>query len=262
MRGMGRLLAAAIAVAMTWAAASAPSVQAAGFAGGVFVGFSNSDARGLVLVDRIRADSARVTTALGKLMPGHRYRLIFSTDGCATPLADAELITRVRVRADADGGAFTTSLVGTSGGVWKEARSARLMEEEGIFYFCRAVTLLDQPGPEPDGAWARFRGDVRGLLGLHVDTSPIELSVMGLRPDARYRLVHSPLACKEFTEGDPDQPIVIGRFMTNAAGQAHGVTETVSINDTLTVGSVRVERRSTGAVWACANLHPFSVVVV
>src|SRR3990170_2462963 len=92
----------------------------------VYARIQSSDTMGIVLVDRIRSDQARLTTALGHLMPGHRYRLTFSRAGCTATDSQAMRIARVWVDANADGAAFRTLIVGTEGGLWREARSMRL----------------------------------------------------------------------------------------------------------------------------------------
>lgn len=243
-------------------AASAPPVLAEEFVSAVHLDFRNANARGQVLVHNIDADGARITIALGRLLPGRRYRLIFTTDGCATPLASAQRIARVRFGANDDGAAFTSALVGTDGGIWREARSARLMEEEGIFYFCRAVSVLDEPDPgeDADGAWARFRSEIRGLLGLHVDTSEILLTLTGLRPSTKFRLVHSPLTCKQFEAGEPDAPTAVSQFRSNPAGISFArLAIEAGESIALTTGSFRVERRSNRVAWGCANANAFTV---
>jgi hypothetical protein len=256
--GLLSALAAALLVAPVTAAPGRPDA--------VLATFNRDNAKGVVLVDRIRADEARVTIALGRLMPGHRYRLVLSSDGCGTPLPQAEKILAEWSRADETGAIFRSQIVATDGGVWRGAKSARLMEEEGIFYFCRAPVIVDDVGASdtPDGAYSRFGApERRGLMvntGAGNDTISVKLALDGLKPNTRYRVVHSPLTCAQFVEGDPDQPIIVGVYRSDDGGTLlRSRTETVDKDETITIGSTRIEQVSTGEVWACARANVFAV---
>ena len=221
-----------------------------------------------MLVDRIRAHDARLTVSLGHLVAGHSYRLVISKATCGQPATTAKRIAKIDLGvADSAGAIFKSYYVGSAnGGVWREASSVRLMEEEGIFYyFCEAPSRFDPPADFLDGTYARFQdGNRRGLsvpTGAGDDQISLKLALSGLQPNTRYRIVHSPLTCKQFLEGDPDQPLVLGRFKSDADGMAfRDRTESVGKDESITVGSNRIETVGSHAVWACANVHQFALL--
>lgn len=259
-------LLAALTLAITGAGVAAQQIQAQSFLSALYADFRASHATGLVLIDRIDADSARITTALGHLLPNHRYQLTISGAACGAADTVTKRIARVNLGVHDAGDAFVGVVVRVDGGLWAGARSMRLMEEEGIYYFCRAAHQGEAAGAAgADGAFARFQAGARRGLTINTGSGADQLSVVssfrGLAPDTRYRLVHSPLSCAQFLDGDPDQPIVIGSFRSNGRGTAMAArTETVGKDETFMAGSNRVERRSDGAVWSCANLHQFKSV--
>jgi hypothetical protein len=219
---------------------------------------------GTVLVDRIGAHQARVTVALHGLSIGHGYRLVMSSARCFEPDGSAARIARLHLGApDNEGAIFETLRVATDGGAWRGDWSVRLMEEGGIYYSCVTPNRLDWPSTtHVDGAFARLIHD----SGLSTTISPtgaaptVSIALDGLTPNARYLLVRSPLTCRQFMSGDPDQPIVLAAFRADALGMAF-LSRNVSVGatQTITVGSLRVERRVDGSAWGCANQHPFAL---
>ena len=233
----------------------------AGWVDRVQLDFENQGARGQVLIDQLGSGEARVTTAIGKLLPDHDYLLRFSDDPCSVPLAQAEISKTVALHADSHGASFQALNVNAPSSVWRYGRSARLMEEEGIFYFCISPRRVqDVASAAADGSGGRLnQGGRRGLIQALVDTSEIKVALRGLEPGVAYNLLLSELTCAQILEGDPDQPIVVGNFKANGDGLALNRTETVDNNETITIGrSARLERASNGADWGCVNLKTFA----
>jgi hypothetical protein len=243
---------------------STPAVLGASFAQAVYADFRSDQAAGLVLVDRIQSDSARVTTALGKLQPNSTYRVIFSSDPCSTPLAHAPRLAFIRVDTTSLGDAFVTKIIGTDGGIWRETGSVRLMEEEGIYYFCtraRVVEHVDMPS-DGNGSYARFQDNPH--LGLTINTGSgndqvsLRFALRGLQAGTRYRVVQSELTCQQWMSGMPDISQELTRFTADENGMKFlNRTETVAKDESITIGSIRIHRRHDGMLWECANVHPF-----
>lgn len=245
--------------------AFAPAAHAAnppaGWVDRMTVDFASNHARGQVLVDQLSAGSARVSTALGKLMPNRDYRLMFSDDLCSVPLNQADIGLTINLHANSVGASFQSVVNGADLSLWRTARSARLMEDEGIYYFCVSPRRLhDVTQSQGEGSTGRFAdGTRRGLTSLRVDGHTMRWSLRGLEPGARYSVLVSQLTCKQIQHGAADQPILIGSFRADPNGLAVGRTETVDNNETITVGrSARLERSATGADWGCATLKAYA----
>lgn len=219
---------------------------------------------GLILVDAIHAHSARLTVGLGGLIPGHSYRIVIGSRRCFEPNAPATRIARVNLGvADGSGAIFETLNLNVEGADWRNVWSLRLMEEEGIYYYCQTPNRLDRPRTaHVDGAFGRIK--TLGRLAITVtatnDAPNFQVALDGLAAGARYVLVHSPLTCKQFQEGDPDQPIVVGSLRADSAGMAFAAHAVPTPTPTdLATGSLRVERRGDGSVWGCSNQHAYAL---
>ncbi len=226
--------------------------------------FNSPDAKGLMLVDDIRQSGSRITIALGRLAPGHMYRMVVSSDSCSVPLAQAQRLAKVQLgAASASGSIFKTLGTTLGGGVWSSAVSARLMEEEGIYYFCRAVRHLSEPSGKPDGTYARISDGKRFGVTLQKtidsDETSLIVALRGLTPNTNYRLVLSPLTCQQALEGDPDQPIIVGTFKADVNGMAlKDRTETV--NNEERIRSARTETVNNNETITCSAVKPFDLV--
>ena len=183
---------------------------------------------------------------------------------CFEPNAPATRIARVALgTADSSGAIFETIKLHAEGDVWRNAWSLRLMEEEGIYYYCQTPNRLDPPTTtQVNGAFANMPMDA----GLAITVTPVndapnfQVAFDGLVPNSRYFLVHSPLTCRQYLEGDPDQPIVVGSFRADPAGMAFGVRRLpTATSSNFAVGSLRIERRSDNSVWGCSNQHAYAL---
>jgi hypothetical protein len=264
MRALVGLLAAISCLAMLAPGVNAtPTAQT--FLNAVYADVRDSGSPGLILVDAIGSQTARLTVALGGLLPGHSYRVVFGTRRCFDSNTPANRIVRVNLgEADDSGAIFKTVSFATDGGAWRNAWSMRLMEEEGIFYYCQTPNRLDRPGTaQVDGAFGRYQRNSRLAVAVTMgnDSASFDVALGGLAPGARYRLVHSPLTCAEFTEGDPDQPVIVGSIRADSAGMAFKAdpAPTTTAPTDVTAGSLRVERRGNGSLWGCLNQHAFTL---
>ncbi len=229
----------------------------------VYSKFSGSDANGLVLFDRIDANSARVTVALTGLPAGHRFRLVAFPDVCSVPPEQSDPIFKIGLGTPANGRIFKSRQISANGSVWEGIGSLRLMEEEGIYYYCRAPNPLDVVSSSADGAFVRsWDGPARGLVVFaNAGNDQIRLTAAfgGLAPGRRHRLVHSPLTCAQADEGDPDQPIVFRTFRAKSNGAIY-INTLLSLDSAqdLTVGSARTESVSNNETITCGRQVQFN----
>jgi hypothetical protein len=147
-------------------------------------------------------------------------------------------------------------LIALRRGTFADARSVRLMEEEGIFVACTRGSVWDDTDIVHvlNGALVVFdEGDRRGIavFGPAGDAGTRFAYSLTIGPDVRGVLAGTTTGC----DVEPDRSDVLLALPVDADASgsafARGRTETVDKDETITIGAFRL-RAAGGPPWACA----------
>lgn len=254
-----RLIAALVAMAAAVAGATPAAARPAGtHPGGAWTSVRSDGVRGIALVewDDESRGAARLSLHLAGLEAGDRLRVVLSSASCDRAATGARRLWSHRFEIGSKGRVWQARTVLTlDRGSLADVRSVRLMEEEGIFYLCRAPTVWDDTDivHVRTGAVAVMDGDRReGIVVVGPATATGSLVTwsltLGSAPDLR--LVATTSGCSTAFDADATVLSLLVQARPDGTAFHRGRTETVDKDETITIHALRLKAVG-GEVIAC-----------
>jgi hypothetical protein len=253
------------------AVAVAPSPSAA-HPGGAYSVVRDGPRSAMILAEwaSSRAAHARLTLKASGLTPDKRYRVVGSSAPCGEPSTSSKRVFSKWFRVGSRGAAWAgvgaeAGVITLTGSDWRDIRSMRLMEEEGIFYFCRSVTRFGDPTADHQGDAAIAILDAGNRHGIVIFEQLTDTTVrirhdIQVGSDQEPRLTVRSLGC---SQPATTQSILIALLLPlRGHGQTFGNrTETVDKDETIvSARSVRV-RDAGSPPWDCAAPRIIAVLI-